>query len=74
MEQYQQLLFWYSTHLDLIVGTHSNEDHIGIVPDAFNYIDADIRNCANNQKHGVMYLKFGYEQSIQDAIKALQVS
>lgn len=34
-----------ATHLDLVVGTHAHEDHIGGILGAFNYADADVTLC-----------------------------
>lgn len=34
------------THLDLVIGTHSDEDHIGGLAGALNFADADTTLCA----------------------------
>lgn len=34
------------THLDLVIGTHSDEDHIGGIAGALNYADADTILCS----------------------------
>ncbi len=35
-------------HLDLVIGTHADEDHIGGLPGAFYYADADLTLCSTD--------------------------
>lgn len=33
------------SHLDIVIGTHAHEDHIGGIPGAFNYASSDLTLC-----------------------------
>lgn len=35
-----------ASHLDIVVGTHAHEDHVGGLSGAFNYANADLTICA----------------------------
>lgn len=45
---YQYLLLHDITHLDLVIGTHADEDHIGGLAGAFHFADADLTLCSTD--------------------------
>jgi len=73
-----------ASHLDIVVGTHAHEDHIGGLPGAFNYATADLTLCpvtsydsdafedfvyyANKKGNGIVVPSVGNQYSLGSAV------
>lgn len=46
------------SHLDIVVGTHPHEDHIGGIAGAFNFADADLTLCSTDSYDSEVFNNF----------------